>query len=214
MLANDRPAGASQPAIPLSFGMRSDFAPAVEAARAALHAQGALLPLLAPVLPLPRGVAGVAPPSDPLPWLGRSIQVVPATALVDADTDPMALARVAGTAAPFEVVARSTSTAAQNWEAIECTSAACATVQTNSAFVAVAPQLALAGFYPIATPVPMPTTLASVSWSTFRNITGLVAGVTTLGDELSLVYSPAEVLASAFAARLSWVWDGGTFVAP
>ncbi len=214
MLANDRPAGASQPAIPLSFGVRSDFAPAVEAARAVLHAQGALLPLLAPVLPLPRGVAGVAPPSDPLPWLGRSIQVVPATALVDADTDPMALARVVGTAAPFEVVARSTSAAAQNWDAIECTSAACATVQTNSAVVAVAPQLALAGFYPIATPVPMPTTLASVSWSTFRNITGLVAGVTTLGDELSLVYSPAEVLASAFAARLSWVWDGGTFVAP
>ena len=210
-LSNDRPAGPSQASIPLSFAVRSDFAPALDAARTALHNQGALLPLLAPFKPLPPAVAGVDPPSDVLPWLGRVLQVVPATALVDADADPMALARTNGTTDPFAIVARSTTATAASWDAIECTATACTTVQTNSAFVAVAPALAVAGFYP-ASPLPQPTNNESVDWATFRNVTGLVIGVTTLGDELSLIYSPTDILASGFAPRLGWTWNGTTFV--
>jgi len=213
MLANDRPAGPWQPAIPLSFAVRSDFVPALEAARTALHAQDAMLPLLAPAKPLPAAIPGVDPPADVLPWLGRSLQVVPSAALRDADADPLALARLNGTTNPFEIVARSSTLAAQNWDAVECTSAACATVQTNSAFVPVAPALAVAGFYP-ATPLPQPTSLSSVTWAAFTNVTGLVAGVTTLGEELSLLYTAADVLSSGFSPRLAWVWDGTTFVTP
>src|SRR5262245_36378832 len=207
LLPNDRPAGASQASIPLSFAVRSDFAPAVEAARDALHAQDALLPLLSSVKPLPPAVAGVSPPSDVLPFLGRVLQVVPAAGLVDADADPIAYVRLNGTTDPFQVVARSTSAVAQNWDAIECTGTACSTVQTNSAFVTVAPALADAGFYP-KTGLALPTNSASVEWSRFTNVTGLVIGVTTLGEELSLLYTASDILGSAFAARVSWVWNG------
>lgn len=210
-MANDRPDGPFQAAIPLSIAVRSDFAPALEAARAALHAQGASLPLLAPLKPLPPAVAGVDPPADPLPYLGRVLQIVPAVALRDADADPILLARLNGTTDPFAVMARSTTAAAQTWDAMECTDTACATVQTNSALVAVAPAMAQAGYYP-ASPLPPPTSLASLDWTRFTNVTGLVAGVTTLGDELSLLYSVADVLGSAFAARLGWRWNGTTFV--
>jgi hypothetical protein len=212
-LPNDRPAGASQPSIPLSIAVRSDFAPALDAARTALHDQGAMLPLLAPAKPLPPAVAGVEPPSDLLPFLGRTLAVVPATALVDADADPMALARLNGTTDAFAIVARSTTATAQNWDVIECTDTACATVQSNSAFVPVAPALTAAGFYPTS-PLPQPTNGESVEWAMFRNVTGLVVGVTTLGDELSMLYSPTDVLGSAFASRMAWVWDGATFVEP
>lgn len=212
-LANDRPGGPAQATIPLTFAVRSDFAAAVEAARAALHAQDALLPLLAPVKPLPPPVAGVDPPADPLPWLGRVLQIVPSTALVDVDADPVALARPGGTTNPFEIVARSSSLAPQNWDAVECTTTACAPAATNSAFVPVAPVLALAGFYP-ASPLPQPANVTSAGWSRFTNVTGMVAGISTLGNELSLLYSAGDVLGSAFASRLGWLWTGSTFAQP
>jgi hypothetical protein len=48
----------------------------------------------------------------------------------------------------------------------------------------------------------------------FVNQTGLVAGETTLGQELSLLYTPATIARSAFSAFAAWVWDGTTFAAP
>jgi hypothetical protein len=213
LLPNDRPEGTAQASIPLTFAVRSDFASAVDAARNALHAQDALLPLLSTARPLPPTVPGVTPPLDVLPFLGRVLQVVPAAGLVDADADPIALARRNGTTDAFQVVARSTTAAAQSWDAVECTSTACATVQTSSAFVPVAPVLALAGFYP-RTGLPQPVNSASVEWSRFTNVTGLVIGVTTLGEELGLLYSPSEVLGSALASRAGWVWNGIEFAQP
>jgi hypothetical protein len=213
-LANDRPDGPAQPTIPLTFAVRSDFAAGVEAARAALHAQDAMLPLLAPVRPLPPPVAGVDPPTDPLPWLGRTIQIVPSTALVDVANDPIAVARKTGTTDPFEIVSRSTSAAQKNWDAIECTTTACAPkAVANARFVPVAPILAPAGFYPV-TPLPQPANVTATAWSRFTNVTGLVAGVSTLGDELSLLYTAADVLGSAFASRLGWTWTGSAFAQP
>ena len=210
---NDRPDGPSQAAIPLSFAVRSDFAAAVEAARTTLHAQGALLPLLAAVKPLPPPIAGVDPPDDALPYIGRTLMVVPAAALRDADADPVVLARKNGTTDPFAIMARSSTAAAQSWDAYECTDTARTTVQTNSALVPIASALAAAGFYP-ASPLPAPANLMDIAWATLTNVTGLIAGVTTLGDELSLLHPAADVLGSAFNARMNWIWNGTTFAAP
>lgn len=212
-VANDRPDGPWQAAIPLTFAVRSDFAPAVEAARTTLHAQDVMLPLLATVKPLPPPIAGVDPPEDALPYIGRTLMVVPAAALRDADADPIVLGRLNGTTDPFEILARSSSGAAQNYDAVECTDTASSTVTTNSALVPVAPVLALAGFYP-ASPLPVPANLTDIAWATLTNVTGLIAGVSTLGDELSLLYSQADVLGSAFNARVHWIWNGSTFQAP
>ena len=50
--------------------------------------------------------------------------------------------------------------------------------------------------------------------SRFVNLTGLVAGETTLGDELRLLYTPAAIARSAFATVEAFVWDGAAFAAP
>jgi hypothetical protein len=86
-------------------------------------------------------------------------------------------------------------------------------VPLNGALVVpVAPLLAAAGFYP-ASPLPQPTSSASTAWAHFTNVTGLVAGTTRLGDELSLLYDPDVVAQSVFNNMLNWVWNGAQFAA-
>lgn len=218
-LTNDRPSGPAQPAIPLTAAVRSDFVPAVQAALKTLHDQGATLPLLSPARSLPPSAPGVSPPDDPLPYLGRTIDIVPASALRDPATDPIALVRAQGTTDPFLPAARvinagSVPVAPANYDAQRCDATSCAAVQLNGAkFVSIPPVLAGAGFYP-ATPVPQPTSSASTAWAHFTNVTGLVVKVTKLGDELSLLFAPSAIASSAFADRLYWVWNGTTFAQP
>jgi hypothetical protein len=218
-LTNDRPDGPAQPTIPLTFSVRSDFAPALQAAIAELHTQGAMLPLYAPFAGLPPASATTTVP-DPLEYLGRVLRIMPTTALHDADTDPMALARAAATTDAFAVMARSVGSgggpapvAAQDWDVIECTETACAPVAVSASLVSVGPVLAAAGFY-AASPLPEPATITSADWARFTNITGLIAGLTTLGSELGLLYRTAEVQSSAFADKLAWIWNGTQFVSP
>lgn len=216
-LANDRPEGAAQPSIPLTFTTRADFAPALMAALGVLHDKGGALPLLASNPGLPPALPGVPAPTDALPYLGRALDVVPAAALRDADVDPIALARPQGTTQPFGLVARAAASGggvpvpASDWDALVCDASACTTVTAHAAFVPLAPILAAAGFYASAT---VPTSSASLAWARLTNVTGLVVGVTKLGDELSLSYRTGDILASVFATRLHHVWNGTAFVAP
>jgi hypothetical protein len=48
----------------------------------------------------------------------------------------------------------------------------------------------------------------------FRNVTGLVAGETALGDELGLLHTPPVIARSALARFTGWNWNGSRFVAP
>jgi hypothetical protein len=48
----------------------------------------------------------------------------------------------------------------------------------------------------------------------FLNLTGLVAGETTLGAELSLLYAAAAIARSALAPFSGWIWNGSAFAAP
>lgn len=215
-IANDRPEGAAQAATPLSIAVRSDFVAALQQALTALHDQGAMLPLISPSAPLPGTQSAM--PSDVLPYLGRVLQVVPSAALQDPATDPVVLARPQGTTDPVEVTARvlaagPVAVPAANWDALQCTAASCALVAAAGAqLVPVAPLLASAGFYP-AEPLPQPANNTEHAWSRFTNVTGLVAGTTRLGDELSLLYDQATIGTSGFASRLHWTWDGTTFAA-
>ena len=72
------------------------------------------------------------------------------------------------------------------------------------------PVLAAAGFYQ-PSPPPQPANNTDISWAGFTNITGLIAGVTLLGDELGLLYEPGEIAQSMFAPLLNTIWDGTTF---
>ncbi len=219
-ITNDRPSGPAQPTIPLSVLVRSDFVSALKSAIQSLHQYGATLPFAgSPVLQLPASTPGGSPPEDVLLYLGRELTLAPAAALLDPATDPLALIQADGTTDPFQIAANvlsagpSTVTPA-NYNAIQCTATTSATVSlTGVSFVPVAPILATAGFYP-ASPLPMPANNTDNAWATFTNITGLVSGVTKLGDELSLLYNAETIANSAFAAIAGRLWNGTAFAGP
>lgn len=211
---NDRPDGFAQATLPLQVLVRSDMVTAVQAAIAAVHTAGAALPLIGPTLvQLPAGGTGATPPADPLPYLGRVLQLAPAAALVDPMTDPLLLLRASGSSDPYTVAARVTATgstiAAANYDVLAGDPPTSQTIGPVQA-VPLGPVLQAAGFYPVS-PLPTPTTRTDTTWTRFTNTTGLIAGSTTLGSELGLLYDSGTIAASAFAAAVGTVWNGTAF---
>jgi hypothetical protein len=213
-IPNDRPSGPWQGTIPVSFQVRTDFAAALQLALQGLHDRGCALPIVAPMRPLPPTPAAV--PADVLPLLGRAFDVMPGTALRDPDTDLLAIARLG--AGPWQLIARAISAGPIGvnpapWEAQACTPAGCSVSPSPAAgrrYAAVAPVLATAGFTP-AVPGHQPTSVADMVWARFINISGLVPGVTTLGDELTLLYSQSDIAASGLIGRTGDRWNGAVF---
>jgi hypothetical protein len=213
-LPNDRPSIPQQGTIPLAFQMRSDFAPALQLALQGLHDQGCALPISAPIQMLPP--AGGPTPTDFLALLGRAFMLVPGLALVNPDSDPLAVAQLPSGA--WQVVSRSATVGPvavtpQQWSALACTPTACTTSPPPTAgrqYVPVAPVLAAAGFVP-ATPGYQPKSLIDYGWARFNNITGLIAGSTTLGSELVLLYPQSAIAISALAGLVGYTWNGTTF---
>lgn len=197
--ANDRPACAQQPTFALMHTVRSDFAAALDGVTDALRRAGGALPLLAPVRRLPP--AGSRAAWDALVLTGRTLELAPTAALLDPQQDPLlvappqVLARVAGASAPEAAltvcVQRDDGTAL---------------VEVRACAVPLAPLMAAAGWTRAAA--------SAADWSRWTNVSGLVPGRTTLGDELSLLYSAGELAASALRERLGDVWNGRAFVAP
>lgn len=218
---NDRPEGPSQAATPVQVRVRNDFAGPFAAAIAAIHGLGATLPVLAADAPLPPVALGVDPPDDLLPHLGRALTLVPSAALVDPATDPLAVGQRGG-AGPQLAVARQLDTtapqagtvAAEAWAMWTCTDTACTQSTVTDAFVELSSILSAAGWTQ-ATPLAAPASSTDQQgWNRWTNVTGLVAGQTTVGDELRLLYSAGQISASSVRERQDWVWDGSAFVAP
>jgi hypothetical protein len=213
---NDRPGGAAQPTIPLTIVVRSDFADAFRAVLTSLHDQGATLPLQLGPATLPQAAPGMSVPADALPYLGRTIDLVAGCALADPATDPIVLARASGSTSPFALAARviapgTVPVATGSYDALACTPTTSTTVALAAAhLVMLAPLLAAAGFYP-ANPLPMPATSGSTAWAHSTNITGLVVGVTKLGDELGRLYAWGDIQNSVFGNALGLIWNGTTF---
>jgi hypothetical protein len=218
--ANDRPAGPSQPATPVQVLVRSDFAAALDAALASIHAKGCALPILAASLPLPPAGPGAAPPDDLLPYLGRVLTLVPAAALADPAADPLAVGTPGG-GGEVQVLARqldagapdAASVATAAWDLWTCTDSACTQASASGAYLPLAPLLATAGWHQPTLAAPTTATDAG-GWNRWTNVTGLVAHETAFGAELSLVHPAGAVAQSSVRERLDWVWDGSTFVAP
>lgn len=215
-LATHRPAGPWQGWIPLSLQIRSDFLAATSGALQTVSDMGATLPLLSAIPPLPPMGSRRSAGEDMLRFVGRVIHAAPATALVDAEADPILLARPRGTVDPWMVMARvlvpgRIAVPRYNWDALQCDAASCATVAVEAtALVAIEPILARAGFRrPM--PAPVPTSGIDPAWARFENHTGLMVGETTLGDELRMFYDAETIAASMFNDRLDWVWNGETF---
>ena len=226
-VANDRPAGAVQASIPPLLSIRADFHAPLMAALAALHAAGCQLPLRAPRAVLPAGLSTAQPGATPtgldldsvFAALGRTLEVFPGTILIDPALDVLAIARLETPATdPVRLVAREldggTLVTEASWVAMRAsTTTAVSDVTSLRRYLEVAPLLSAAGWnHP--TPTALPTTLTGRGTLVrFINLTGLIAGETTLGDELHLLYTPAAVARSALAALTGMVWDGAQFTA-
>ncbi|MGE5337770.1 MAG: hypothetical protein ACM3PU_08070 [Gemmatimonadota bacterium] len=220
MRANDRPAGAAQATIPVQFRVRNDFAPAFDAALKTIHDAGCMLPILSTAPVLPPATSGAAPPADLLPFLGRTLDLMPTSALADPDADALAVARLDGTVTLLVASRQLDATApqagtlvTQKWVAWKCDANACAESTADRKYLPLAPILNAAGWYQPA--LVAPAKLASPgNWSRWTNITGLVAGVSKFGDEISQRFARPEIAASVLREALDWVWDGQTFKVP
>jgi hypothetical protein len=213
-LPNDRPIGPQQGSISLSIQVRADFAPALQVAIQALHDQGCALPLFSPLQVLPP--ANAAAPTDLLPLIGRTIWLAPGQALINPDTDALAVAQLA--AGPWQAVSRAASAgpipvAPQAWSAQTCSASACTVSPppaAGRAYVPLSPVLANAGFVQT-TPGVAPANALDYTWSRFDNRTGLVPNVTTFGAELALLWPQAVIAASSVVNLLGRTWNGTTF---
>jgi hypothetical protein len=217
--ANQRPLRA-QASIPLEVRIRSDFAAAFDTMRSTIADLGAALPLLSPPIVLPP-LAG-APPVDLMPYIGRTLDIVPATALVDANLDPIAVARLSAEAAGSErVLALVLDTTAPNagtvatvgWTAWQYDAATDTYVEATGPrqLAELYPILNAAGWYRL-TPIDTNALDVPASWARLVNITGLVAGTTTYGDELRLLYRPEQIAASSLSTVQGFTWNGTAFV--
>jgi hypothetical protein len=230
---NDVPDGTAQAATPVQLRVRNDFAAPFDAAVAAVHDLGATLPVLAADAPLPplsspgSGSASASPATPPTPsvdvlaTLGRRLTLVPSAGLVDPTVDPLAVGQLAG-AGPRLVLARQvdatapqagtvTSAAYALWT---CDATTCTQSTVTDGFVDLGPVLAAAGWHraaPLAAPV---SSSDAKGWNTWTNVTGLVAGTSTVGAELRLLFSPGQIAASSVRELQDQVWDGTAFVAP
>lgn len=223
-VANDRPPGPVQASIPPLLTIRADFHAPLLAAQQSLHASGCMLPLRAPRAVLPASQPGATPTSLDLDVilaaLGRTLEVFPETVLVDPAADPLAIARLETPATdPLRLVARELDGGTLVPEASWVAKRASATGTSDDPpatrrYLDVAPIMQAAGWIH-----PQPFTAPASrsergSLARFVNLTGLVAGETTLGEELTSLYSPAAIGRSALAPVLQWRWDGTTFVPP
>jgi hypothetical protein len=217
---NDRPSTVA-PATPVSVQIRADFVAAFDTMMSAVHDAGCTLPILSAARPLPPATPGATPPDDLLAHLGRVLELVPSAALVDPAIDPLAVGQ-AGGAGPNLVVARrldatapgAGSVAAAAWSLWGCTGSACSQSTVTDAFLELEPVLNGAGWYG-ESPLAPPTSLAAPGgWNRWTNLTGLVAGSSTVRSELELIHSTGAIAASSVRERLDWVWDGAGFVAP
>jgi hypothetical protein len=220
--ANDRPAGAQQATFQTQFSIRNDFASAFDQALKTIHEAGCVLPLFSPLPGLPPAAPTPPAPTDLLRFLGRTLDLAPSAALIDPDADALAVARPQGSGpADLEVVARQVDAAApqagsvtaQPWIAWQCDANQCTETTANRTYLRLTPILNSAGWYQ---PKPTPPSKLSApgTWARWTNITGLIAGITTYGDELRLRHTSSEIAASSLRDLLDWVWNGTAFVAP
>jgi hypothetical protein len=204
--------------LPMSIPLRADFALLWNTAVAPkLAAAGARLPLWAAPLRLPQTTPGAAAP-DVMALLGRVIWIAPSAALTDPDRDVVlvghAITEPANALRVMLKVNVASGAAPIDWVSL---------VWDDTANVAlsreVGPKMLMpidsftnaAGFTSQSAPS-IPNSRHELSWGRLTNTSGLLAGVSQLGDELAAVWPQRQIERSAFAKHLDRTWSGTAFV--
>jgi hypothetical protein len=206
-------------AVPRSYRVRSDFAASFDAAMQSIEDRGGDVQWLDLPLQLPAFQPGATLPADVMPFLGRAMTIVPGSALRDPATDRIALGSLVATDPPV-LIARVTDPSApqagtitaQAWTVWTCNATACAQAAATDAWFEVAPLLGAAGWAATAPQQPPTSNAAAGNVFRFVNTTGLVAGTTTLRDELALLWPAEQINASALRDIATRVWNGSEFV--
>ena len=208
-LDGDRPTCAQMPSFPLSFAIRSDFRPAFAAVQRIFHEAGAGIPFVNTRRALPELDEPLPELTRALDIIGRCLDIASFAAVVDPEKDPVIIAREAdGSGAIFgragHAVALSTHDAYVITE-----EGALDTVSVSGPFIYLTPLLNQAGWFSSYGIEEHPLLMLRL-----RNTTGLMPGLSTYGNELSLLYTRAQIVASCVRDMLDWVWNGQAFVAP
>ena len=216
VIANDRPAGPLQASLPVTIAVRSDLARPLAASLKTLHDQGCQLPLLATPAGLPTSRLDPLAAVDPLPYVGRVLQLAWPLALRDPGSDPIVLVRASSSTGPYRIALNSTGSAATPITPIEGDALKGAGTGTQvvalsgAKLVDLDPLMAAAGFYP-RQPLPEPASSTDSAWSCYTSVAGLVPGVSRLGDELASLYNWTEIAGSIFSTMTGYVWNGTAF---
>jgi hypothetical protein len=219
-LPNDRPEGPGQATYTTTFSVRSDMADDLALALQRIRGSGCALPLSTPARVLPVTTPGRLLQPDLLQILGRVVQVAPAALLADPAKDPVAIARLE-TDPPdrwqllVQEIDGQSRLSFASWIAYQATDTNVAIMPpAQRQYLPIANILAQAGWYSAQPFVAPASATQQGSLPRLVNVTGLVRGQTTLGEELMMLYPRTAVMASALAGALSWIWNGTAFVPP
>ncbi|MCL2167327.1 MAG: hypothetical protein FWH49_08600, partial [Clostridiales bacterium] len=193
---------------PLYFAIRSDFRPAFAAAQQEIRQAGAAVPFMN----VRRALPGL---SDPLPDLGqtldiigRALEIPPNAVLMEPNKDPVIIVKEADGSGGLYALADDTIEASE-YDAYEIAPEGGGLVSAplTGSYLSLTPILNKAGWYSGYDIDTHPLLLLKL-----RNITGLIPGVTTFGEELALLYTRQQIVASSVREMLDWVWTGAAFI--
>lgn len=207
-VASDRPECGQQASLPLTYAMRSDFAVVLASAVKVVHGVGANLPLMNVRRPLPLLNDLLPSEKQAMDIIGRTLGIAPGAALAAPENDPLIVTlEIDGSQGLYALAQDGVAVSDYKAYVFDKESATFTTMGISGKYLPLLPILAQAGWYPAAAAGAQPPGILEL-----KNITGLVPGVTTYGDELSLLYTRQQIVASAIRDMYDWVWDGSAFV--
>jgi hypothetical protein len=207
-VVSDRPVCDRQASLPLTYFIRSDFSPGLAAAVNNIHEAGGSIPLMSIRRPLPPLGSTLPGEKQAMEIIGRTLEIAPGAAMVNPETDPVIVTgEEDGKNCLYTLVQHGVDVAVYNAYVFDMGSSELTASEVSGKFIPLLPVLAAAGWYPPDTEAAYPPDMLKL-W----NITGLVPGVTSYGDELSLLYTKQQIVASTVRDMYNWVWDGKAFV--
>ena len=215
---NDRPTGPAATTVPIAITVRSDLAPALQSILDQVHADGGVLPLWSPPPVLPPATSVSTLPADVLFYLGRQLWLAPTAALpIRPPTrwcsvePPPTSALVTGSA--FDSVRLLPAAPPLDWSGLVFDAVSNTFVSRELGVIGLLPLETVLTGSPFAAQqiAAAPASRADTAWAKLTAVAGLLPGVTTLGAELALIWTPDQLATSAFAAHLDAIWDGSTF---
>jgi len=213
---NNRPAGAAQASLPLTLKMRFDFSDHFIKARKKLNQLNCQLPLVADQPQLPSSVL-ITDQLDMLQLMGRKLDIMPGTLLVNPEEDPIAIAKLeSDNGTYYQLVLReqgeTQNVEEKSWVTLKLENGVIKEqAPSNRRYKPIETIMAEAGWY-IKDKTQIPTSLTDLGgFDSFINTTGLIKDKTKVVHELDLLYTGHAITTSKLVDQLNSIWNGEKF---